>query len=125
MADAVESNTGGGESKDARLWGMLCHLTALSGFIGIPFGNVIGPLVIWMIKKGEFPFVDDQGKEALNFQITMCIAGIICAALIFVVIGFVLLPILLIVDLALTIIAAIKANNGERYRYPFAIRLIK
>jgi uncharacterized Tic20 family protein len=52
--------------KDARLWGMFCHLIAFSGYV-VPFGSVLGPLIIWLIKKDEMPFVDDQGKESLNF----------------------------------------------------------
>jgi len=68
--------------KDARLWGMLAHLLALSGLVGIPLGTVIGPLIIWLIKRQEIPFVDDQGKESLNFQITALIASIICSPLI-------------------------------------------
>lgn len=111
-------------SNDAKMWAMLCHLSALSGFI-VPFGSLIGPLIIWQLKKNEFPIVDDQGKEALNFQITTLIAAIVSGILIFVAIGFVLLIAVVIASLVLTIIAAIKANNGETYRYPFALRLIK
>jgi len=112
------------ESKDARTWGMLCHLSALAGFV-IPFGNVLAPLVLWLIKKKEYAFVDDQGKEALNFQITVTIAMVICIVLIFVCVGAILAPIIGIAALVFTIIAAIKANDGNRYRYPLTIRLIK
>lgn len=111
-------------SKDERLWGMLCHLLAFSGYI-IPFGNVLGPLVIWMIKKDEMPFVDDQGKESLNFQLTMLIAIIISAILTIVLIGFLLLGILIIFQIIVIIMAAIKANDGVKYRYPYTIRFIK
>jgi len=112
-------------SKDARTWGMLCHLTALSGFVGVGFGFVLGPLVCWLIKKNEYEFVDDQGKEALNFQITMFIALVVSGVLCIAFIGFLLLPAAVIADVIFTIIGAVKANNGERYRYPFAFRLIK
>jgi uncharacterized Tic20 family protein len=116
-------NTGGGSpDRDSQQWGMIAHLSALVGFI-IPFGNVIGPLVIWQMKK-EQPFVVDQGKEALNFQITVSIAVMVCFLLSFVVIGLLLLPVVGIGALVLTVIAGIKANNGEAYRYPFALRLI-
>ena len=111
-------------SKDERTWGMLCHLAAFSGFI-IPLGNVLGPLVIWLIKKDEMPFVNDQGKESLNFQLTMMIALIISAILVVVLIGFVLLAILAVFQIIVLIIATIKANEGVRYRYPYAIRFIK
>lgn len=103
---------------------MLCHLSALSGFI-IPFGSLIGPLVVWQIKKNQYPIVDDQGKEALNFQITITLAAIVSAILIVVLIGIALLIAVAIASLVFTIIAAIKANNGETYRYPFCLRLIK
>ena len=109
---------------NARTMGMLCHLLALSGFI-IPFGSIIGPLVIWLIKKDQIPFVNDQGKESLNFQITVILALIACFVLMFVVIGFFLLPVVGITALVFIIIASIKANQGIAYRYPFALRLIK
>lgn len=111
-------------NKDQNMWAMLCHLSALAGFI-IPFGNVIGPLVIWMIKKDEFPLVDDQGKESLNFQISMTIYYIISAILIIVLIGILLLIGLAVFSLIMIIIAMMKANDGVAYRYPMTIRFIK
>jgi uncharacterized Tic20 family protein len=120
----LETGGNGGTSpdRDSQQWGMIAHLSALSGFV-IPFGNVIGPLVIWQMKK-DMPFVVDQGKEALNFQITVIIAVFVCILLSFIVIGMLLLPVVGIGALVLTVIAGIKANNGEAYRYPFALRLI-
>lgn len=112
------------ENKDARLWGMLCHLAALAGFV-IPFGFIIGPLVVWLIKKNEFPFVDDQGKESLNFQINVILALIVSAVLILVLIGMWLIPAVAITSLIFVIIASVKANDGIRYRYPVCIRFIK
>ena len=111
-------------NRDENMWAMLCHAAALVGFI-IPLGNIIGPLIIWMMKKDQFPLVDDQGKEAVNFQISMTIYYLIAAVLILVIIGIVLLVVLGVFSLIMTIIAMIKANSGERYRYPLAIRLIK
>ena len=113
------------EDKDARMWGMFSHLTALSAFIGIPFGNIIGPLIIWLIKREEFPLVDDQGRESLNFQISMTIYTIVSFFLCFIIIGFLILPAVLLADLILVIIASVKANKGEAYRYPLTIRFIK
>src|SRR4051812_29480730 len=113
-------------NKDARLWGMLCHLTALSGFIGIPFGWIIGPLICWMIKKNEYPFVDDQGKESINFQISVLIAAIVLSPTICLAgLGILLLIALGVVSLILVIIATVQANQGVPYRYPYALRLIK
>lgn len=114
----------GSPSAEERQWGLFAHLSALVGFL-IPFGNVLGPLIIWQIKKAEMPFVDDQGKEALNFQITVLIAVIACLVLSVILIGFLLLPIVGIAALVLTIMGGIKANNGETYRYPFTLRLVK
>ena len=79
---------------------------------------------MWLIKKDTMPFVNDQGKEALNFNITMAIAAIVCWILVFILIGFLLLPILVIFWLVFVVIATIKANEGTTYRYPFALRLI-
>ncbi len=112
-------------SKQEQNWAMLCHLSALAGFV-IPFGNLIGPLVVWLLKRAEMPQVEIHGKESLNFQITVTIAALISAALFFILIGFVLIAIVGIGALVLTIMASIKVSNGEMtYRYPFAIRLLK
>ena len=110
--------------KDARNWGMICHLAALSGYI-IPFGNVLGPLIVWAIKKDEHPFVNDQGKEALNFQLTMTIVAIVCFALMFVLVGFLLIAVFCVYALIMIIIASIKANEGVYYRYPYTYRFFK
>lgn len=111
------------ESKDARMWGMLCHLAGFLGYL-IPFGNIVGPLVIWLVKKEEFPYVDRQGREAVNFQITFSIYAAICFALAFIVIGIPLLFIGGIFHVVFMIIAAVRANDGEYYRYPLTIRFM-
>ena len=103
---------------------MLCHLSALAGFV-IPFGNIIGPVLVWQIKKNEFPSVDEHGKESVNFQISVLIYCAICFVLTFVLIGIPLLVAVGLGSLVLIIIAGIKANNGEHYRYPLTIRFIK
>ncbi len=123
QASAAPSS-GADSNKEERNWAMGCHLASFAGFL-IPFGNIIGPLVIWLIKKEEFPMVDEHGKEALNFQITVALIGIVCALLILVFIGLLLLPALAIYWIIFTIIAALKANEGESYQYPFTLRLIK
>jgi len=114
----------GAPSNEQKQWAMFTHLSALVGYI-VPFGSIIGPLIMWQIKKNEMPFVDDQGKEALNFQITVAIAAVVCVLLILVLIGILLLWVLAIVDLVFIVIAAIAANNGQTYRYPINLRLIK
>lgn len=112
-------------TKDAKMWGMFCHLAALAGFTGIPFANVLGPLILWLIKKDEFPFVDDQGKESLNFQISIAIYALITLPLFCIVIGPFLMAAVFIFDLIMIIIASIESNKGKAYRYPLCIRLIK
>ena len=112
------------ENPDARKWASLCHIVALSGLIGNGVGFVLGPLVVWLIKKDEYSFVEEQGKEAINFQITMIIAAIISGILTIVVVGFFLLVAVGIVMIAFPIIAAVKASNGEHYKYPFTVRFI-
>lgn len=108
---------------DAKTWGMLCHLASFAGYL-IPFGNIIGPFVVWQLKKDTSEFVDHNGKESLNFQITFTIAMIAAIPLILVVIGIFMLIALPIVEVILVIIASVKASSGERYRYPFTLRLI-
>ena len=121
----------GSPGSQARTWNMLCHLSALSGFV-IPFGNILGPLLVWQIKKNEFPSVNVHGKAALNFQITVTIAafaGVIAALVLsFFCIGHLLFPLVMLIGLAgliFAIIAGIKANNGEDYKYPYSFELVK
>ncbi|MBT4865924.1 MAG: DUF4870 domain-containing protein [Planctomycetaceae bacterium] len=110
-------------SSEERTWAMFCHLSMFSGHF-IPFGNILGPLIIWLVKRDEMPLVDDQGKEALNFQISIMLYLIISILLIFVIIGIVLVLAVAIFNIVVTIMAAIKANEGYEYRYPLCIRFI-
>ena len=104
--------------------GMLCHLLAFSGFI-VPFGTILGPLIFWLVKKDSDPYVDEQGKESLNFQISMMIYAIVSGILILLAVGVILLPVVLLANLILTIIGTIKASKGEPWKYPVTIRLVK
>jgi uncharacterized Tic20 family protein len=126
----------GAPPAEERQWAMFAHLSALLGAIltgafGGGWGCFIGPLVIWLVKKDTMPFVNDQGKEALNFNITVAIAFLILLILSIMTFGIGLIiavPLWIIIGIAwlvFTIIAAIKANEGVRYRYPFTLRLIK
>ena len=122
-------------SKEERQWAMFAHLSALVGGLLTSaiggWGFFIGPLVIWLLKKDEMPFAGDQAKEALNFNITVSAIFLILLILTFLSLGLgaiLTLPIMLVVGigaLVLIIMAAIKANDGVAYRYPFAIRLVK
>ncbi len=111
-------------SNQERQLGALAHLCALVGFI-IPFGNIIGPVIIAYLHKDKSEFVKYSALEALNFQITLTIAAFISAILCLLVIGYFLLVLVLIAGVVLPIIGAIKANQGEDYLYPGNIRLIK
>ena len=113
-----------GPNAEAKQWAMFAHLAALAGFI-IPFGSIVGPLLVWQLKKDVDPFVEQNGKEAVNFQITIAIAAMVCFMLMFVVIGVLLFPVLVLIWLIFTIIAGVKANDGVAYRYPMTIRFIK
>ena len=114
------------DPKQERMWGMFCHLAALASLIiWIPGANILGPLAIWLIKKNEMPLVDQEGKESMNFQISLTIYGAVSFALCFIFIGFVLMPLIAIAGLVLIIMASVKTHNGEKFRYPFTIRFIK
>ena len=100
---------------------MMCHLSAFAGFF-VPLGNVWGPLVFWLVKKDEMREVDLHGKESLNFQISMSIYIVVAVVLSLLLIGIPVLIGLVIYWIVAVIIASVRANDGELYRYPLAIR---
>ena len=110
----------GGASQEDKTLAMLTHLS------GIILGFIV-PLIIWLVNKDKSDkgWLNDQAKEALNFQITIAIAWVVAIVLSAVAIGFLLYPVIWIGNLILCILAGIKANEGVAYRYPFALRLIK
>lgn len=115
----------------ARTWNMWCHLSVLSAFI-VPFGNLLGPFLVWQIKKNEIPSVEAHAKAALNFQLTVLIALVVGAAitfiLAFVCVGYVLFPVVGAIGLCgiiLPIIAGVRANDGVDYKYPYTIEFLK
>lgn len=118
--------------KDARVWAMVCHLAGLAGLSPIlpVIGSAVAPLVIWQLKGEEFPFVAEQGRRAVNFQLSMLLYCSVITILCFVsLVAIRLIPIVFcvagLVDLILVLIAAVKANRGEHYRYPLTIRFFK
>lgn len=108
------------------MWAMFCHLAALAGYVAPLVGNIVGPLVVWLIKKDQYPAVDAHGKESLNFQISLTIYLLVSIAIAVATCGFLFpLPIgVAIAGIVLSIVAAVKANQGEFYRYPLTIRMI-
>ncbi len=123
--DSMEGNLPEPDA-DACNWAMLAHLSGLSGYVvPIPCANVVAPLLIWNLKREMHPFVDDQAKEALNFQISMLIYVVVALALICAVVGIVLAPVVAVAGAIYSVLAAIKASKGEAYRYPLTIRFVK
>ena len=123
MADSV-SRESALPSEDERTWGTIAHLAALAGCI-LPLGNILGPFLVWRLKKDHLPFVATQAKEALNFNITVSLGAVVCALLVQLSIGVLLAAALAIFWLVMTIVAALKANEGIAYRYPFILRPVK
>jgi uncharacterized Tic20 family protein len=107
---------------EAKRWAAMSHLSAFVMFLGIP--TLIGPLIAWLWKR-DIPYVDEQGKEALNFNISFLIYGLASALLILLLIGLVLLPIVFVTWFVLVIVASVKASAGEDYRYPLTLRFIR
>ena len=122
--DSHETREGLIPDKDELMWSTFAHLGFIAGLV-IPFGNVIAPLVIWLVFKDRSSYVDYHGKEALNFQITVTLAMIASGILILLLIGIFLLIAVVLLALVFSIMGAIKANNGEYYEYPFTIRFIR
>lgn len=122
----------GGLSSDEKMWAMIGHLSALTGLLTGGVGNVVGPLIVWQVKKDTMPFATDQAKEALNFNISWLIWGLalggVITILMLVAIGFLLLPLLAIFTIAwvvFVIVGALKANDGVAYRYPLTLRFVR
>jgi hypothetical protein len=104
---------------------MLAHLSALAG-LPIPLvGNVVGPLVVSIARADQSSFVGAHAKEALNFNITVTLAAVVCILLMLVFVGFLFGSALFIAWLVMTLIAAIRASEGAAYRYPFSLRFVK
>jgi hypothetical protein len=113
----------GAPTADERQWAMLSHLSAMLMYVTL-IGGFVAPLVIWLLKRDSMPFVADQGRETLNFQITILLALACAGVLMLVLVGFALFWSLLLFHFIVTIIAAVKASEGVAYRYPFCLRLI-
>ncbi len=132
--DDVDESAGNEETEDEahvdyevssndRTWGVITHAAAFVGFV-VPFGNILGPLVVWAIKKDESRFVDENGKQAVNFQISWTIWLIAAAFSIMLLIGLVLVPLLALAWLILIIVAIIRASDDQVYDYPLTLDLI-
>jgi uncharacterized protein len=107
-----------------RTWAMLAHLAALCGLVLPVFGNALATWLVWLSKRDESAFVASQAREAVNFNLTVSLAAILCSLLMLVFVGFLLGTALFVAWLVLTLIAAVKASEGEDYRYPFSLHFI-
>jgi uncharacterized Tic20 family protein len=112
-------------SSDVRTWCVLCHASALLGLFLHFLGHLLGPLIVWLVKRGDSPEIDAHGKESLNFQLSMLIYDAIAVVLCFVLIGIPILILLWVLNTIFVIVASIQASDGKLYRYPLAMRLIK
>ena len=108
-----------------RTWTVACHAASLLGFFVPAGGHILPPLIVWLMKRADSTEVDEHGKESLNFQFSMLIYSVIAGILMFVLIGFVLLPLLHVLNLVFVIIASLRASEGTLYRYPLTIRFLK
>jgi uncharacterized protein len=111
-------------SSEIRTWSVLCHASALLGLFFHFFGHLLGPLIVWLIKRDASPEIDANGKESLNFQLSMLIYDIVAGILCIVLIGIPILIALWVLNTVFVIIASVKTSNGEFYRYPFTIRFL-
>jgi hypothetical protein len=116
---------GAAPTENERTWGMLAHLSALVGLVFPLVGNILGPLLVWLTKRDQSAFIATQAKEALNFNITVTLAGVVCGFLALIFIGFLLGTALFIAWLVMTLVAAIRASEGVLYHYPLSLRLVK
>jgi uncharacterized Tic20 family protein len=112
------------DTKSRVNWAMVCHLAGLATYIGIPFGNIIAPFIVWQLKKDSSSFVDEQGKEAVNFNISFTIYGVAAGFLCYFLIGFIFMPIIFAAHIALAIWAALLTNKGKSVHYPLTLRFI-
>jgi len=138
QAEARTDPAAGAPSRDERQWAMICHLSAMLMYC-TAIGGFIAPLVIWLLKRDEMPFVADQGRETLNFQITAMLAlmaggmlmvmggvlGILIIPLVLVPIGGVLIGGTLLFHFIVTIVATVRVSEGVLYRYPICWRVIR
>jgi hypothetical protein len=120
---AGETDTESDVSSDERTWAILVHASAFAGLF-VPFGNILAPLVVWLIKREESEFVDANGKQALNFQITWTVIIVFALFSLVVGVGLVLVPIVALAWVILVVLATVRASENEVYDYPLTVDLV-
>ena len=108
---------------EERNWSVGAHIGALIGNV-FALGQIVIPLVIWLVKKNDSPFIGENARESLNFQVSMTIYFLIAGALTLILVGYIFLVLLAVMDVVCVIIASVHASRGQTYRYPFSLRLI-
>jgi uncharacterized protein len=117
--------SGAAPTQDERTWGMIAHLAAFAVFVFPLGGNILAPLIIWLIRRDSSAYVEMEAREALNFNITVSLGWIVCGSLVLVLIGIPLGAALFLYWLVMAIVAGVKASEGVGYRYPISLRLVK
>ena len=112
-------------SSEDRTWAMVAHLSTLSGYVGVPLGWILGPLIVYLVKKDDSPFVAMHAREALNMGISATIYLLVSIVLALIIVGILTAIAVTIGVIVFAIIAGIKANEGRSYRYPYILRLVK
>lgn len=118
-----DGGLGDDPSSDERNWAALAHVSGFAGLF-VPFGNVLGPLLVWLLKREESGFVDDSGREALNFQLTWTVLLLLAIGSVFVGVGLLLVPVLALAWVILIVLATVRASEGEVYDYPLTVDLV-
>ena len=111
-------------SETERNWAMLCHLSAFAGYF-FPFGGIIGPLICWLTRKDESQWVDQNGKQSMNFQLSILLYMVLSIPLIIIIIGIPIIIFLGFLEVICIIIASVKASKGEEFKYPVTIPFIQ
>lgn len=125
MSDPADIHLSPHITENEKSWATVIHLSAFAIFV-VPFiGGILAPLIIWLIKRNDSPFLDVQGKEAINFNISVVLYGLVSAALMALVVGFFMLAAVVVFWFLFVIVAANKAYRGVLYKYPFSLRLVK
>lgn len=118
------------EEKSSRNWGMLCHLAGLAGCFAPWIAHVAGPLIVWLLKRNDSAFIDAEGKESLNFQLSLALYSVVgCILLALTIVGLVMIPFFLwslyVLNVICVIFAAIQSSGGRHFRYPLIFRFLK
>lgn len=112
-------------SKEDQSWAIALHLSGFAGLPLPPLGQILAPLIIWLLKRSQSAYLDYVGKEVLNFQISYTIYTVLATALCYLCIGFIFLPVVFVLWIIFMIIAAVKTSNGEGYAYPLTIKFLR